>query len=203
MYGDMVTDQMMCAEDYSEGEDSCQGDSGGPLVILGNDANGGEDVEVGVVSWGYGCAVNGYPGVYARVSEAYDWIREEVCSRSYADLAPAYFDCPIETGGATAIPSESPVTSTADGGSRPLTAAPTTIRVVPRPSRRPSPSPERTEFPTPAPAIRSRDDDTDDPTHVSDVPSISPTARSTRVYTRRPTTRPTKTHIPTDDGEPV
>ncbi len=57
MYGDMVTDQMMCAEDYSEGEDSCQGDSGGPLVLLGNDANGGEDVEVGVVSWGYGCAV--------------------------------------------------------------------------------------------------------------------------------------------------
>ena len=39
-----------------------QGDSGGPLIDKLN------NVLVGVVSWGDGCAVKGYPGVYSRIS---------------------------------------------------------------------------------------------------------------------------------------
>jgi secreted trypsin-like serine protease len=47
------------------GVDTCQGDSGGPLVR----ATGPDKwVQVGIVSWGLGCARKGYPGVYTQVS---------------------------------------------------------------------------------------------------------------------------------------
>ncbi|KAL7463693.1 hypothetical protein ACHAXS_004052 [Conticribra weissflogii] len=82
-------DHMMCARDI--GEDSCQGDSGGPLVIKGTDPTGADDVQVGVVSWGVGCASADFPGVYARVSEVYGWIEQQVCRGS--SNIPASFDC--------------------------------------------------------------------------------------------------------------
>ena len=59
-----IYESMICAG--SAGKDSCQGDSGGPLTQAG--------LLVGVVSWGEGCADEGYPGVYTEVSYFLDWI---------------------------------------------------------------------------------------------------------------------------------
>jgi len=69
-----ITEGMICAGDPEGGKDSCQGDSGGPFVCT----CGGVTKQVGVVSWGYGCALRQYPGVYARVSKYVDWIRTNV-----------------------------------------------------------------------------------------------------------------------------
>jgi len=65
-----ITEQMICAGTQTGGKGSCQGDSGGPLVVQ----TGEGWQQFGVVSWGIGCAAEGYPGVYARVSSFIDWI---------------------------------------------------------------------------------------------------------------------------------
>ncbi|CAG2115125.1 unnamed protein product [Medioppia subpectinata] len=56
------------------GQDSCMGDSGGPLVQLNPKDN--RIQLVGIVSFGYPCAVKDMPGVYTRVSNYIDWIIE-------------------------------------------------------------------------------------------------------------------------------
>jgi len=66
----------LCAQVPGGGKDACQGDSGGPLVYTdGNGETPGQNYEhIGVVSWGSGCARDGFPGVYARTSSVLSWI---------------------------------------------------------------------------------------------------------------------------------
>lgn len=71
-YGEnAITDRMICAGYTSGGKDSCFGDSGGPLVITGSN---GEKVQIGVVSWGEGCAQPKKFGVYSKINSVADWI---------------------------------------------------------------------------------------------------------------------------------
>jgi len=75
-YFGQVFDSMVCAA--SDNKDACTGDSGGPLLLPDpGGANPELDVQVGLVSWGVGCAQPLYPGVYARVD--FDWIMFAIC----------------------------------------------------------------------------------------------------------------------------
>jgi hypothetical protein len=49
---------------FSGGIDSCQGDSGGPLFLLPLDGNVTEARQIGIVSWGRGCAISAFPGMF-------------------------------------------------------------------------------------------------------------------------------------------
>ncbi|KAM7344007.1 trypsin zeta-like [Cochliomyia hominivorax] len=66
-----ITPSMICAGIEGEGgKDACQGDSGGPLLV--------NNVLAGIVSWGRGCALPNYPGVYSNVAYLRNWIETNV-----------------------------------------------------------------------------------------------------------------------------
>ena len=65
-----IADSMICAGLDAGGKDSCQGDSGGPFMC-------GSQLS-GVVSWGYGCAEAGYPGVYTQTSYFISWLNSHM-----------------------------------------------------------------------------------------------------------------------------
>ena len=74
----------LCAS--REGKDTCTGDSGGPLMLTYARtypkavSEEYREVQIGVVSWGKGCAQEGNPGVYTRVSAYLGWIKRAMAA---------------------------------------------------------------------------------------------------------------------------
>lgn len=71
-----LAESHLCAGGES-GRDSCNGDSGGPLMDTFKDDSGQWYIK-GIVSFGAKCGLEGWPGVYTRVSSYLPWIRQNV-----------------------------------------------------------------------------------------------------------------------------
>lgn len=103
--GDKSIDQRaLCAGFREGGKDSCQGDSGGPLVAK---ASNGQYKQVGVVSWGRGCARKESYGIYTRVSAFGSWISSTIgISFGASAPAPAAATSPAATKPPAAAPAQ-------------------------------------------------------------------------------------------------
>lgn len=71
-YDGTIRDDQICAGFAAGGTDTCGGDSGGPLMAVQN----GAFKQVGVVSFGAGCALPDKYGVYTRMSSFETWIED-------------------------------------------------------------------------------------------------------------------------------
>ena len=67
-----ITDAMICAFIPGGAKGACQGDSGSPLMINTNEGW----QQIGIVSWGIGCAAEGFPGVYTNTAVFNNWVNE-------------------------------------------------------------------------------------------------------------------------------
>lgn len=66
-----ISKNMICAGGMiANKRDACSGDSGGPLQM-----EVGQHVTlIGIVSFGNSCAMDGFPGIYTRLGNYYEWI---------------------------------------------------------------------------------------------------------------------------------
>jgi len=74
--GAPITDTQICAGNIGQIQDSCYGDSGGPLMANIN----GEWRLTGIVSWGLGCGLPDFYGVYTEAADFVQWIHDTAYS---------------------------------------------------------------------------------------------------------------------------
>lgn len=93
-----IADTMLCAG-FEQGKfDACSGDSGGPLVCrMSQGSKKGAWVLHGIVSWGYGCARPGSPGIYTDVAMYKGWIGEKTGLYADEELIQELDGSPIDT----------------------------------------------------------------------------------------------------------
>jgi len=82
-----IKETQVCAGFVDGGKDACQGDSGGPLVAQ-SPPTGPSYVQVGITSFGEGCAQPNAYGVYTRVSSYSLWVTQNTCSPAERPAAP-------------------------------------------------------------------------------------------------------------------
>lgn len=105
-----IDGRSICAGLEQGGKDACQGDSGGPLVAQRPDRRW---AQLGIVSWGAGCAEANRYGVYSRVAAFRDWIAEKTggdvpAEDASAPAGTAAADPADETPDATPSDAQSP-----------------------------------------------------------------------------------------------
>lgn len=157
--GHIDKESMLCAGVKEGGKDACYGDSGGPLIMR----QGDDFIQVGVVSFGSGCARANRPGVYSRISSASDWIQEQICELSSSPPT----SCPGVTDSPSMFPSELPSV---------LPSTNPSVTPTKPPSGKPSFKP--TSVPSGHPSIAT-----------SDVPSLPPSSIPSSVPSARPSLR--------------
>ena len=114
-------------------QDACDGDSGSPLIISGSDSD--FDVQIGIVSFGEGCARANFPGVYTRVSAYTNFIFNQLCIIS--DNPPTECDDLTENPAATSTPIISPMVNIRAPVTSPISLE-TSPALAPSPSFLPS-----------------------------------------------------------------
>jgi secreted trypsin-like serine protease len=85
-YNGILDDTTLAAGYAKGGKDSCDGDSGGPLFTY--DTAKKQNVLVGVVSFGDGCAEANKYGIYAKVTAGLAWINQTMSANSDSSSDP-------------------------------------------------------------------------------------------------------------------
>jgi trypsin len=191
-YGDVLDDnQMTCTGGSPDGgKDTCVGDSGGPMMLTGT------KIQIGIVSWGAGCAEQGTPSINTRVSTYIPWIKEQVCMHSA--VSPPW-NCPPK------IPITAPTSKTTMVPVHKATMAP-----VRSPTNIPQNPPTRAPFhyPTIVPIYSPTAAPVNLPSmfpihQPSNVPVSKPSKTPARKPTKNPIRKPTKNPVTKTTRTPV
>ena len=198
------TRTMLCAGG-EKGRDSCTGDSGGPLLS--------NREQIGIVSYGDGCAQAGVPAVYTRVSAFRSWIEETVCKKSSSPTS----DCGGKQTGSVDNESQewnnivASFHETDEAETAPGQDVNETVHPTGSPSKQPSvaptlsPSDMASFTPSSTPSAYPTGTPSFVPTSPpSKMPTTVPTARPTSMLTTEPSPIPTvgPTETPTDIPTP-